>query len=107
MATHTSDTLTKARLAAYIEDEVGLEPSLAMALVEHFFEEITVLLEKGEEVKLSGLGCFRSKQKAARDARNPKSGDKVRIPARKVVSFEASPTLRKLLNQLSCEVHGA
>jgi integration host factor subunit alpha len=100
-------TLTKAKLAAYVEDEVGLEAPLAMALVEHFFEEITVSLERGEEIKLSGLGCFTVRQKKSRPARNPKTGDNVRIPARKVVIFQTSSALRKLLNQLSCGVHGA
>lgn len=101
------ETLTKAKLAAYIEDEVGLEGPIAMALVEHFFEEITVSLEKGEEITLSGLGNFSVRQKKSREARNPRTGDKVRIPARKVVIFETSSTLRKLLNQLSSEIHGA
>ena len=100
-------TLTKAKLAAYIEDEVGLDAVLSMAIVEHFFEELTVALEKGDEVKLTGLGSFSTRQKNSREARNPRTGEKVRIPARKVVNFQASSTLRKLLNQLSCEVHGA
>ncbi|HEV2613879.1 MAG TPA: integration host factor subunit alpha [Gammaproteobacteria bacterium] len=100
-------SLTKAKLASYVEDEVGLEAPLAMALVEHFFEEITVALEKGEEVKLFGLGNFSVRQKNARMARNPRSGESVKIPARKVVNFQTSTTLRKLLNQLSCGVHGA
>ncbi len=99
--------LTKARLAAYIEDEVGLDTSLAMAIVEHFFEEITVALEKGAEVKLTGLGQFSTRQKKAREGRNPRTGEKVKITPRKVVNFQASSALRKLLNQLSCEVHGA
>jgi integration host factor subunit alpha len=101
------ETLTKAKLAACVEDEVGLEGPLAMALVEHFFEEITVALEKGEEIKLSGLGSFSVRQKNSRVARNPRTGDKVTIPARKVVSFQTSSALRKLLNQLSSGVHGA
>jgi len=100
-------TLTKAKLASHVEDEVGLEAPLAMALVEHFFEEITVALEKGDDVKLFGLGGFSTRQKNTRMAQNPRTGDKVRIPPRKVVSFRTSSALRKLLNQLSSEVHGA
>jgi integration host factor subunit alpha len=100
-------TLTKAKLAATIEDEVGLDAGLSMAIVEHFFEEITVALEKGEAVKLTGLGNFSTRQKNSREARNPRTGEKARVSARKVVNFQTSSTLRKLLNQLSCEVHGA
>ena len=100
-------TLTKAKLAATIEDEVGLDAVLSMAIVEHFFEEITVALETGEEVKLTGLGNFSTRQKNSREARNPRTREKVRVSARKVVNFQASSTLRKLLNQLSCEIHGA
>lgn len=101
------ETLTKSRLAAYIEDEVGLDAVLSMAIVEHFFEEITLALAQGEAVKLTGLGNFSPRQKRARPARNPRTGEAVKIPARKAVHFQTSATLRKLLNQLSCEVHGA
>ena len=99
--------LTKAVLASHIEEEVGLEAPLAMALVEHFFEEIVVLLDKGEDIQLSGLGHFSVRKKQAREARNPKTGEKVTIGARRVVSFQTATSLRKLLNQLSCGVHGA
>ena len=93
--------LTKANLAAYIEEAVGLEASLAKVLVTHFFDEIAAMLEKNEKIKLSGLGSFSVRQKSSRPGRNPKTGEAVMIKPRKVVSFQTSVTLRKLLNSLS------
>lgn len=93
--------LIKASLAQYLEDYIGLELTVAMSIVENFFEEIILVLEKGESVKLMGLGSFSVRQKKSRPGRNPKTGKLYSISARKVVSFQTSATLRKKLNSLS------
>ena len=90
-------TLTKAKLAAYVEDEVGLEAPLAMALVEHFFEEIRIALERGDSVKLSGFGNFQLREKPQRPGRNPKTGEEIPITARRVVTFHASQKLKAMV----------
>lgn len=99
--------LIKASLAQYLEDYIGLELPVAMSIVENFFEEIILALEKGEEVKLVGLGNFSVRQKKRRPGRNPKTGKPFAVSARKVVSFSTSATLRKKLNSLSLRHVGA
>jgi len=99
--------LTKARLVVTIEEEVGLDASLSNVLVDAFFDEIRELLQKDNKVILSGLGKFSVRQKEAREGRNPKTGEKVMVPSRKVVHFQTSASLRKLLNQLSFRHNGA
>jgi integration host factor subunit alpha len=98
--------LTKALLARHLEDFIGLEPEIALMMVETFFEEIILALEKGEKVQLANLGQFLVKQKKSRPGRNPKTKEEIPISARNVVVFHASPTLRKILNQLSLETSG-
>lgn len=93
-------SLIKASLAQYVEDYVGLELPVATSIVENFFEEMILALEKGETVKLMGLGNFSVRQKKRRPGRNPKTGKPYSISARKVVSFQTSSTLRKKLNSL-------
>ena len=99
--------LTKASLAQFLEDYTGLELAITLSIVENFFEEIMLALEKGESVKLVGLGCFSVQQKKSRLGRNPKTGKPIPVSARKVVRFQTSATLRKKLNRLSLKSVGA
>jgi integration host factor subunit alpha len=89
--------LTKASLAQFLEDYTGLELSITLSIVENFFEEIILALEKGECVKLVGLGNFSVKQKKQRLGLNLKPGKPIPVSARKVVRFQTSATLRKKL----------
>ena len=57
-------------------------------------DSITSTLKKGEEVSLAGLGIFSVKQRAARDARNPKTGETVKVAAMKVPKFRAAKALK-------------
>jgi integration host factor subunit alpha len=100
-------SLTKAVLSQYLEYYIGLEYSVAMDIVESFFEEIILALQKGEEVNLVGLGKFSVRKKNSRPGRNPKTGEVIPVSARKVVTFQTSATLRKKLNQLSLDTLGA
>ena len=64
-------------------------------IVETFFEEIRNALERGDEVKLSGFGNFQLRDKPQRPGRNPKTGKVIPIPARRVVTFHASQSLKR------------
>lgn len=79
--------LTKADMADYLFDQLGLNKREAKDMVELFFEEIRVALEKGEQVKLSGFGNFDLREKKQRPGRNPKTGEEIPITARRVVTF--------------------
>jgi len=80
--------LTKAELAEVLFDKYGVSKQDAKVLVEDFFEEIRVALEKGEQVKLSGFGNFELRTKSQRPGRNPKTGEEIPISARRVVTFK-------------------
>lgn len=86
--------LTKAELAEYLFNTVGLNKREAKDLVEYFFEEIRTALEKGENIKLSGFGNFNLRDKSQRPGRNPKTGVEIPITARRVVTFKAGHKLK-------------
>ena len=98
-------TLTKADLITTVENTIDIENHLARSLVEDFFEIIAATLEKGEEVKISGFGNFTLLKKKERMARNPKTGEQAMVSARTVVSFRASPTLKRRFEELAVRLH--
>ncbi|MCD6707444.1 MAG: integration host factor subunit alpha [Thiobacillus sp.] len=90
----TMTTLTKADLAELLFEKVGLNKREAKDVVESFFDEIRLSLEKGDIVKLSGFGNFQCREKPQRPGRNPKTGEEMPISARRVVTFHASQKLK-------------
>lgn len=90
-------TLTKAELADMLYQEVGLNKREAKEMVEAFFDQIRLTLEKGESVKLSGFGNFELRNKPQRPGRNPKTGEDMPITARRVVTFHPSNKLKTLV----------
>lgn len=86
--------LTKAAMAERLFDEMGLNKREAKEMVDLFFEEIRLALEKGEQVKLSGFGNFDLRDKNQRPGRNPKTGEEIPISARRVVTFRPGQKLR-------------
>lgn len=94
MASTDDATLTKAKLSERLFETLGLNKREAKELVEVFFEEIRVALERGEFVKLSGFGNFDLRDKNPRPGRNPKTGEEVLITARRVVTFRAGQKLK-------------
>ncbi len=93
-------TKTKHDLIEFVYDTLQIYSKRdVIAIVETFFELIKNSLEEGEEVTLSGFGKFRVIEKAQRMGRNPKTGDKAVIPARRVVAFKPSMILRQKVNR--------
>ena len=86
--------LTKADMAEYLFEELGLNKREAKDMVEMFFEEIRTALEAGEQVKLSGFGNFDLREKKQRSGRNPKTGEEIPITARRVVTFRPGQKLK-------------
>ena len=81
-------------MAKNLFEELGLNKREAKELVGVFFEEIRIALESGDEVKLSGFGNFILRDKNQRPGRNPKTGEKVPISARRVVTFRSGQKLK-------------
>jgi len=90
----SQSTLTRADLARSVQKAIGVSRDRASIYVEQLFEEIFERLINGEEVKLSAFGNFSVREKRERDGRNPKTGVKATIKARRVVVFRASQVLR-------------
>lgn len=90
-------TLTKAELAEFLFDQVGLNKREAKEMVDAFFELIGDALERGESVKLSGFGNFQLRDKSQRPGRNLRTGETIPIAARRVVTFHASQKLKELV----------
>jgi integration host factor subunit alpha len=92
-------TLTKAELADMLFERVGLNKREAKDMVETFFEEIRLQLERGINVRLSGFGNFQLRDKPQRPGRNPKTGEEIPITARRVVTFHPSQKLRSMVEK--------
>ncbi len=86
--------LTRADMAESLFNEIGLNKNEARELVNSYFEELTASLAVGEQVKLAGFGNFDLRDKKERPGRNPKTGEKVLITARRVVTFRPGQKLR-------------
>ena len=86
--------LTKAEIAERLYEELGLNKREAKELVESFFEELRMALERGEQVKLSSFGNFELRDKNQRPGRNPKTGREIPISARRVVTFRPGQKLK-------------
>ena len=91
-------TMTKSDIVERIYDRVGFSKKEASEVVESIFELIKGRLEQGEKVKISGFGNFVVHQKRPRKGRNPQTGEEIIITGRKVLSFKASPVLKKSMN---------
>jgi len=87
-------TLTKAELSDLLFKKVGLNKREASDMVDAFFDELRLALERGDPVKLAGFGVFNLRDKVSRPGRNPKTGEDIPIKARRVVTFHASAKLK-------------
>ena len=86
--------MNKADLASAIHAKVGGTKTLAEDVTQLVIDSIISTLKKGEEVSLAGLGIFSVKQRAARDARNPKTGETVKVAAQRVPKFRAAKAFK-------------
>ncbi len=87
--------LTKAQLAELLFERIGLNKRESRDMVDAFFGIISDSLIAGEDVRLSGFGNFQLRIKASRPGRNPRTGELIPIPRRRVVTFHPSPKLRE------------
>lgn len=85
--------LTKEELQNLLFEHIGLSKRECREMVNAIFEEMRVALEAGEAVKLEGFGRFQPKERPKRWARNLRSGEKIPISERRVVTFHPSKKL--------------
>ena len=90
--------MTKTDLVNVVVAESGLKKKDAEAAVSAVFAAITNALKDGDKVQLIGFGTFEVKDVAAREGRNPKTGETITIPATKKPAFSASKVLKDQIN---------
>ena len=91
-------TVTRADLSEAVYQEVGLSRNESAELVEAVLNEIADHLVKGNSVKISSFGSFSVRQKGSRMRRNPKTGTRVEVPAKRIPYFKPSKELKDLVN---------
>lgn len=90
--------MNKNDLAAYVADETGLAKADASKAVDAVLEGITAALKDGDEVRLVGFGTFSVAERAASEGRNPRTGEKIDIPASRQPKFKAGKALKDSVN---------
>ena len=89
--------MTKAELIARAAEKAGVSKKQADRCLKAFIEVITDALQKGEKIALPGFGIFQVKERSERKGRNPRTGEIITIPARKVVAFKPAKQLKELI----------
>lgn len=92
--------MTKSVLIEKVAEKVdGLTRNQTEIVVDTVFDSIRKALIKGEKIEIRGFGNFRLKTRKPRKARNPKTGDSVDVPGKKVLYFKVGKALKEALNQ--------
>lgn len=90
--------MNKTELIEAIVKESGLKKKDAEAALTAFVEVVEKALAKGEKVQLVGFGTFETKKRAAREGRNPKTGETIKIKASKYPAFSAGKAFKDKVN---------
>ena len=91
--------MTRSVLVDKVSEKVeGLTSKQTEIVMETVFDSIKEALQRGEKIEIRGFGNFRIKTRHPRKARNPKTGESVDVPAKKVIHFKFGKELRELLN---------
>ena len=91
--------MTKAELVEEVANQSDLTKKDAEVIVQTVLDSITDSLQKGEKIELRGFGSFRLRKREPRKGRNPKTGDKVDVPPKKVPYFKPGKELKELINR--------
>jgi DNA-binding protein HU-beta/integration host factor subunit beta len=88
-------TVTKKELVIAVSEKTGAKQSIAKSVVQAFLDQIIEELEKGNKIELRDFAVFNTKMRKARKARNPRTGEEIFAPAKKVVTFKAGRLMRE------------
>lgn len=90
--------MNKSELVASIAEQSGLKKTEAEKAVKAFIDTVTEEMKKGEKVQLVGFGTFEVATRPAREGRNPKTGETMKIKASKAPKFKAGKALKDAIN---------
>jgi DNA-binding protein HU-beta len=91
--------MNKNDLIAEVAETAGMSKADATKAVDCVLDAITGALKKGDEVRLVGFGTFTVAKRAASEGRNPRTGEKIKIPASKRPKFTAGKALKDAVNR--------
>lgn len=90
--------MNKSDLVTAIAEKTDLSKTAAAAALDATIEAIQTALAAGDQVSLVGFGTFNVRERAARDGRNPRTGESIQIPSSKNAAFKAGKVLKDKLN---------
>src|SRR5205823_7994027 len=91
-------TLTNSYLIEEVLKVTELPRKESETIVETIFDSIIEAIQKGEKIEIRGFGSFRTRQRRGRVGRNPKTGEKVEVPAKRIPFFKPSKELKDFVN---------
>ncbi len=95
--------MTKAELVDEVAHVVQLTKKQAETIVNIIFDSIVESLRSGQKIELRGFGSFRLRSRKSRTGRNPKTGEKVDVPSKKIPYFKPGKELKELINKAFAE----
>jgi integration host factor subunit beta len=96
--------MTKAELVDEVARVVQLTKKQAETIVNIVFDSIVDSLRSGQKIELRGFGSFRLRSRKSRTGRNPKTGEKVEVPSKKIPYFKPGKELKELINKALADV---
>ena len=90
--------MTKADLIDEVSRLAELTRKDSEVIVETIFDSVVRSLRAGDKIEIRGFGSFRTRQRRPRVGRNPKTGERVEVPAKKIPFFKPSKELKDLVN---------
>jgi len=90
--------MTKADLIEEVARVVEMTRKDSEFIVETIFDSVVKSLRNGDKIEIRGFGSFRTRQRQPRIGRNPKTGTRVEVPAKRIPYFKPSKELRDLVN---------
>jgi integration host factor subunit beta len=93
------DVMTKADLIDEVSRLAELTRKDSEVIVETIFDSVVRSLRAGDKIEIRGFGSFRTRQRKPRIGRNPKTGERVEVPAKKIPFFKPSKELKDLVNE--------
>jgi nucleoid DNA-binding protein len=91
--------MTKADLVEKVAEKTGLTRTDVAVAVDGFLDTIKTAMEEGNNIEIRGFGTFKVKQRKARKARNPRTGEEVPVPDRRVPVFKPSNEFKTLISK--------
>ncbi len=90
--------MTKADLIEQVAQLVEVTRKDSEVIVETIFDSVVRALRAGDKIEIRGFGSFRTRKRQGRIGRNPKTGDRVEVPAKTIPYFKPSKELKDLVN---------